>query len=84
MDFLGVKSSGPKPKKLIIGVLSAQNNFQPRQVVRDTWGRLVAQEKEVDLKFILGSKFCQVPTVDRVTPYVCEEWTPVLPKGIPI
>ncbi|KAK8756141.1 hypothetical protein V5799_020672 [Amblyomma americanum] len=58
---------------LLVGVLSARENFDRRAAARETW---LSGASRVKSFFIVGRDACRVPPEDRVDPYVCERWEP--------
>lgn len=58
---------------LLVGVLSARENFERRAAARETW---LSGASRVKSFFIVGRDACRVPPEDRVDPYVCERWEP--------
>ncbi|XP_064600725.1 UDP-GalNAc:beta-1,3-N-acetylgalactosaminyltransferase 2-like [Liolophura sinensis] len=68
---------GTLPKyDLVIGILSARDHFEHRQVIRETWMKDVNSAPGASMKawFILGAHPCLVPPLDRVDPYSCQRW----------
>ncbi|KAL8185868.1 UNVERIFIED_CONTAM: Beta-1,3-N-acetylgalactosaminyltransferase 2 [Gekko kuhli] len=65
----------PKHYDVIVGVLSARHNEELRNVIRTTWVRHLKQHaglnQRVLVKFIIGSRGCDVPVEDREDPYSC-------------
>ncbi|XP_049521132.1 UDP-GalNAc:beta-1,3-N-acetylgalactosaminyltransferase 2 isoform X2 [Dermacentor silvarum] len=60
---------------LLVGVLSARENFDRRAAARETW---LSGASRVKSFFIVGRDACRVPPEDRVDPYVCQRWEPNL------
>lgn len=58
---------------LMVGVLSARQNFERRAAARETW---LSGVSRVKFCFIVGREPCRVPPEDRLDPYVCERWEP--------
>ncbi|XP_078484112.1 UDP-GalNAc:beta-1,3-N-acetylgalactosaminyltransferase 2 [Ciona intestinalis] len=62
--------------KLVLGVLSARDHFKERQVIRDTWMKLVTQsstlKNKILIKFVLGEKDCEIPPAYRTDIYSCQ------------
>ncbi|XP_055002686.1 UDP-GalNAc:beta-1,3-N-acetylgalactosaminyltransferase 2 isoform X2 [Sorex araneus] len=60
---------------VVVGVLSARNNHELRNVIRSTWLKHLTQHpilsKRVLVKFIIGAHGCEVPVEDREDPYSC-------------
>uniref|UniRef100_A0A2K5NMA4 Beta-1,3-N-acetylgalactosaminyltransferase 2 n=1 Tax=Cercocebus atys TaxID=9531 RepID=A0A2K5NMA4_CERAT len=60
---------------VVVGVLSARNNHELRNVIRSTWMRHLLQHptlsQRVLVKFIIGAHGCEVPVEDREDPYSC-------------
>ncbi|KAM6217451.1 UDP-GalNAc:beta-1,3-N-acetylgalactosaminyltransferase 2 [Rhynchocyon petersi] len=60
---------------VVVGVLSARNNHQLRNVIRNTWLKHLTQHptlsQRVLVKFIIGAYGCEVPVEDREDPYSC-------------
>ncbi|EHH15937.1 hypothetical protein EGK_02114, partial [Macaca mulatta] len=61
---------------VVVGVLSARNNHELRNVIRSTWMRHLLQHptlsQRVLVKFIIGAHGCEVPVEDREDPYSCK------------
>ncbi|XP_073912934.1 UDP-GalNAc:beta-1,3-N-acetylgalactosaminyltransferase 2 isoform X2 [Castor canadensis] len=60
---------------VVVGVLSARNNRELRNVIRNTWLKHLlahpALSQRVLVKFIIGARGCEVPVEDREDPYSC-------------
>ncbi|KAI5759211.1 B3GALNT2 [Gulo gulo luscus] len=60
---------------VVVGVLSARNNHELRNVIRSTWLKHLIQHpslsQRVLVKFIIGAHGCDVPVEDREDPYSC-------------
>ncbi|KAK1328029.1 hypothetical protein QTO34_012451 [Cnephaeus nilssonii] len=60
---------------VVVGVLSARNNHELRNVIRSTWLKHSRQHpalsQRVLVKFIIGARGCEVPVEDREDPYSC-------------
>ncbi|XP_058525358.1 UDP-GalNAc:beta-1,3-N-acetylgalactosaminyltransferase 2 isoform X3 [Ochotona princeps] len=60
---------------VVVGVLSARNNHELRNVIRSTWLKHLLQHpalsQRVLVKFIIGAQGCEVPVEDREDPYSC-------------
>ncbi|GAB1301431.1 UDP-GalNAc:beta-1,3-N-acetylgalactosaminyltransferase 2 [Apodemus speciosus] len=60
---------------VVVGVLSARNNHDLRNVIRNTWLKDLLQHptlsQRVLVKFIIGARGCEVPVEDREDPYSC-------------
>ncbi|XP_032347773.1 UDP-GalNAc:beta-1,3-N-acetylgalactosaminyltransferase 2 isoform X5 [Camelus ferus] len=60
---------------VVVGVLSARNNHELRNVIRSTWLKHSLQHpalsQRVLVKFVIGARGCQVPVEDREDPYSC-------------
>ncbi|XP_034256300.1 UDP-GalNAc:beta-1,3-N-acetylgalactosaminyltransferase 2-like [Thrips palmi] len=65
--------SGPAGEKslLVVGILSAQNNFAARSSIRKTWKTLLNKTNH-KFYFIVGSEFCPIHPVDRKSDLTCE------------
>ncbi|KAJ9578409.1 hypothetical protein L9F63_005367, partial [Diploptera punctata] len=59
---------------LLIGIISAQSNFEERQSIRETWLKLAYQES-VKHYFVIGNDICDIPPEDRVYKESCIEWS---------
>ncbi|XP_037687344.1 UDP-GalNAc:beta-1,3-N-acetylgalactosaminyltransferase 2-like [Choloepus didactylus] len=61
---------------LVVGVLSARNNHELRNVIRSTWLKRLIQHPALNqcvlVKFIIGPHGCEVPVEDRQDPYSCK------------
>uniref|UniRef100_A0A8C9AU81 Hexosyltransferase n=1 Tax=Prolemur simus TaxID=1328070 RepID=A0A8C9AU81_PROSS len=61
---------------VVVGVLSARNNHELRNVIRSTWLKHLihhpALSQRVLVKFIIGAHGCEVPVEDREDPYSCK------------
>ncbi|XP_062938750.1 UDP-GalNAc:beta-1,3-N-acetylgalactosaminyltransferase 2 isoform X2 [Cynocephalus volans] len=61
---------------VVVGVLSARNNHELRNVIRSTWLKHLIQRpalsQRVLVKFIIGAHGCEVPVEDREDPYSCK------------
>ncbi|KAL0609265.1 UDP-GalNAcbeta-1,3-N-acetylgalactosaminyltransferase 2 [Plecturocebus cupreus] len=61
---------------VVVGVLSARNNHELRNVIRSTWLKHLLQHptlsQRVLVKFIIGAHGCEVPVEDREDPYSCK------------
>nr|XP_025140318.1 UDP-GalNAc:beta-1,3-N-acetylgalactosaminyltransferase 2 isoform X3 [Bubalus bubalis] len=66
----------PNHYDVVVGVLSARNNHQLRNVIRSTWLKHLLQHpalsQRVLVKFIIGAHGCTVPVEDREDPYSCK------------
>ncbi|CAH1262218.1 B3GALNT2 [Branchiostoma lanceolatum] len=62
---------------IVIGILSARENFEQRRALRATWVGYIQQHpdysRRVLVKFIVGSKPCPVPPPDRLDPFTCQK-----------
>lgn len=47
-------ADGVKPQRVFVGIYSARRNFEKRQAVRDTWGRLLRETYGLRYRFFLG------------------------------
>ncbi|XP_072805030.1 UDP-GalNAc:beta-1,3-N-acetylgalactosaminyltransferase 2-like isoform X3 [Vicugna pacos] len=60
---------------VVVGVLSACNNHELRNVIRSMWLKHSLQHpalsQRVLVKFVIGARGCQVPVEDREDPYSC-------------
>ncbi|XP_036873017.1 UDP-GalNAc:beta-1,3-N-acetylgalactosaminyltransferase 2 isoform X3 [Manis javanica] len=60
---------------VVVGVLSARNNHELRNVIRSTWLKHLIQHpalsQRVLVKFIIGAHGCEVPVEDREDLYSC-------------
>uniref|UniRef100_A0A1Y7VJJ6 UDP-GalNAc:betaGlcNAc beta 1,3-galactosaminyltransferase, polypeptide 2 n=1 Tax=Mus musculus TaxID=10090 RepID=A0A1Y7VJJ6_MOUSE len=60
---------------VVVGVLSARNNHELRNVIRNTWLKNLLHHptlsQRVLVKFIIGARGCEVPVEDREDPYSC-------------
>ncbi|KAK3092958.1 hypothetical protein FSP39_009363 [Pinctada imbricata] len=75
--FLNQNSNTRKDSFLLgIGVLSARENFEARQAIRDTW--LSKQHSNDSYRgwFIIGNRSCDIHPENRVDEYGCERWKP--------
>ena len=58
---------------VVVGVLSARNNHELRNVIRNTWLKNLLHHptlsQRVLVKFIIGARGCEVPVEDREDPY---------------
>ncbi|XP_022201810.2 UDP-GalNAc:beta-1,3-N-acetylgalactosaminyltransferase 2 [Nilaparvata lugens] len=63
--------------QLVIGIISAQENFNQRKTLRDTWLTL-ASELDVKYYFVIGKGFCPIPLEYRSSYLSCEKWNPNL------
>ncbi|XP_014442296.1 UDP-GalNAc:beta-1,3-N-acetylgalactosaminyltransferase 2 [Tupaia chinensis] len=65
----------PSHYDVVVGVLSARNNHELRNVIRSTWLKHSVQHpalsQRVLVKFIIGARGCEVPVEDREDPYSC-------------
>lgn len=82
-------SSASQSYDVVIGILSARGNSEPRQALRETWvGHVLNHSvlrKRVLIKFIVGDEPCHIPPQDRLDQYSCEPDAlvdPVLGKDI--
>ncbi|BES94872.1 Beta-1,3-N-acetylgalactosaminyltransferase 2 [Nesidiocoris tenuis] len=80
LSLYGEFKLSPCTNLLVIGVFSAQNHSDRRQMIRQTWGSLTDNCQSI-LKFVIGDEICPIPPTDRLTPHVCESWTPQLPQS---
>lgn len=84
-----------KKSLLVIGVLSAPNNFAARRSIRKTWKTLVDKSKH-KFYFIIGNQACHIHPADRKSDLGCESvqlsplfaaqyadpiWTPQVPES---
>lgn len=62
--------------ELVIGVLSAQDHFEHRSAVRDTWMTDIVKNNtlrhQILVKFVIGSVICEIHPDDRLDEYGCE------------
>ncbi|KAI8505695.1 Beta-1,3-N-acetylgalactosaminyltransferase 2 [Branchiostoma belcheri] len=62
---------------IVIGILSARENFEQRRALRATWVGYIQQHpdysRRILVKFIVGSKPCPVPPPDRLDPFTCQK-----------
>lgn len=76
-------SEGDEKFEIIVGVLSARDNFIKRQTIRDTWWKHVSSNetlsRRIDLKFVVGSTPCEIPIPDRTDPYTCAKYDLAVP-----
>ncbi|XP_023556613.1 UDP-GalNAc:beta-1,3-N-acetylgalactosaminyltransferase 2 isoform X2 [Octodon degus] len=60
---------------VVVGVLSARNNHELRNAIRNTWLKHLLEHpslsQRVLVKFIIGAHGCEVPVEDRENPYSC-------------
>jgi beta-1,3-N-acetylgalactosaminyltransferase 2 len=56
--------------KIVIGILSARENFHTRQSIRETW--LHGAQEDVIYKFIVGKKGCEINPRNRKDVYSCD------------
>uniref|UniRef100_G1Q7E7 Hexosyltransferase n=1 Tax=Myotis lucifugus TaxID=59463 RepID=G1Q7E7_MYOLU len=60
---------------VVVGVSSARNNHELRNVIRSTWLKHSLQHPALShrvlVKFIIGARGCEVPVEDREDPYSC-------------
>lgn len=47
-------ADGVKPQRVFVGIYSARRNFEKRQAVRETWGRLLRETYGLRYRFFLG------------------------------
>ncbi|KFM74090.1 UDP-GalNAc:beta-1,3-N-acetylgalactosaminyltransferase 2, partial [Stegodyphus mimosarum] len=61
---------------LVIGILSAPENFAQREAVRCTWLKDFVPDKRNSVKawFVIGNHFCKIPPDYRLNKYGCEKW----------
>ena len=60
-------------KTLVIGILSARDNFQQRQSLRNTWLQNMRNSRtQWTYTFIVGHNACDIHHQNRKTPYDCE------------
>ncbi|XP_071962215.1 UDP-GalNAc:beta-1,3-N-acetylgalactosaminyltransferase 2-like [Antedon mediterranea] len=61
-------------KELVVGILSARENFVRRDVLRNTWvGYTNAKlQDRIKVKFVIGNKCCHIHEDDRISPYSCQ------------
>ncbi|XP_061194181.1 UDP-GalNAc:beta-1,3-N-acetylgalactosaminyltransferase 2-like [Saccostrea echinata] len=57
--------------KLAIGILSATENFEHREAIRNTWKPKAS--KNMQAWFIIGNKDCQIHPENRIDNYRCEK-----------
>ncbi|XP_070590087.1 UDP-GalNAc:beta-1,3-N-acetylgalactosaminyltransferase 2 isoform X3 [Erythrolamprus reginae] len=66
----------PKHYDVIVGILSARHNVELRNAIRNTWFRHLKQHPTLShrvlVKFIIGTRGCDVPVEDREDPYSCK------------
>ncbi|KAK3909188.1 UDP-GalNAc:beta-1,3-N-acetylgalactosaminyltransferase 2 [Frankliniella fusca] len=88
-----IKSGSTKENAfMIIAVLSAPNNFEARNSIRDTWKSLT-NRPYLKFYFLIGRQNCQIHPFDRKSEFSCDEfhftqnndsackksgWTPVM------
>lgn len=84
---------GPEAKsyyKLVIGVLSARQNFKQREAIRQSWLGHIKNSTDLSqiaqVQFVIGQHPCQASPDDRVDPYSCNKWSPevVFEKDFPV
>lgn len=66
---------------LIIGIMSAQNNIEYRNSIRETWLKLVYNDPRFKYFFIIGKHSCPIPLADRLDNFTCNTWNASFPKG---
>lgn len=69
-----------KNVSLVIAILSAQNNSERRQAVRETWINLIKDDARIKYYFVVGSDACLIHPSDRSDEWSCENWQISLPK----
>uniref|UniRef100_A0A4W3IFD0 UDP-GalNAc:beta-1,3-N-acetylgalactosaminyltransferase 2 n=1 Tax=Callorhinchus milii TaxID=7868 RepID=A0A4W3IFD0_CALMI len=61
---------------IVVGILSARQNYELRNALRNTWLGNIKQHPElrqrVLAKFIIGAHGCDIPDEDREDPYSCQ------------
>ncbi|XP_035218881.1 UDP-GalNAc:beta-1,3-N-acetylgalactosaminyltransferase 2-like isoform X2 [Stegodyphus dumicola] len=74
-DEFGCNFSKEK-SELVIGILSAPENFAQREAARSTWLKDYASDKKNSVKawFVIGNHFCKIPPDYRLSKYGCEKW----------
>ncbi|KAH3787231.1 UDP-GalNAc:beta-1,3-N-acetylgalactosaminyltransferase 2-like isoform X1 [Dreissena polymorpha] len=68
--FLLVERSTTHRPFLVIGILSARENFKQRNTLRNTW--LKNRNSSVKYKFVVGSKHCDLHVSNRRDRYSCK------------
>ncbi|RXM99769.1 UDP-GalNAc:beta-1,3-N-acetylgalactosaminyltransferase 2 [Acipenser ruthenus] len=62
--------------EVLVGVLSARNNYDLRNAIRNTWLGHLKQHPELQhrilVKFIVGTNGCDIPEEDREDTYSCK------------
>ncbi|XP_022089819.1 UDP-GalNAc:beta-1,3-N-acetylgalactosaminyltransferase 2-like [Acanthaster planci] len=62
--------------EIVFGVLSARENSAQRHAVRETWGQYIREQSELKnkvlLRFIVGSRGCDIPQQFREDMYSCQ------------
>ncbi|XP_062610119.1 UDP-GalNAc:beta-1,3-N-acetylgalactosaminyltransferase 2-like [Saccostrea cucullata] len=58
--------------KLAIGIMSAPENFEHRDTIRNTWKPKAS--KNMQAWFIIGNQDCQIHPENRIDKYGCEKW----------
>ncbi|XP_046339155.1 UDP-GalNAc:beta-1,3-N-acetylgalactosaminyltransferase 2-like [Haliotis rufescens] len=79
----GKYGSDKEELDLAVCIMSARNNFEQRQAIRETWlrGLTMITSKKVKAFFVVGHEACDIPPPDRLDPHTCEEWTPEVPDN---
>ncbi|KAL4231971.1 hypothetical protein ACF0H5_009548 [Mactra antiquata] len=72
--------------KLMIGIMSARENFEYRQALRSTWikdiGAINQVSDNVEYKFVIGSKGCDIHMKNRKDIYSCERLNYFKPRKL--
>lgn len=65
-----------EPLLLVVGILSARENFKLREAVRSTWLQEYSLNENIAVKawFIIGKKDCKIPPDYRLSKYECNKW----------
>ena len=66
-----VTFNNSRDASLFIVIFSHRDNFESRQVIRDTWLSLI-DESQVKAAFVVGSLTCDIATVNLLDPYSCD------------
>ena len=70
---------------LAICVLSAQNHFEHRKSIRNSWLSEISEiekaGKQVMAKFVVGQESCPFHPENRLDPYDCKRWDPSIPEN---
>ena len=71
LSFLVVTYWKPQDFLMVVAIMSSPENFQAREMIRNTWLRNINPHL-IKTFFFLGDSICDIPPSDRDDYYSCE------------